>query len=344
MAKIQTHSGMVWAARTLAGSLLSVTILGATPTQASPIYNGGPVISATPDVYFIWYGNWNPSDTALSLIPTFVQTLSGSTYLATETSMAGDGLVNYSLSASISSSSSLYIGGLNNPSSQIRSIVQNTIKANLLPYDPLGIYDVLTAPGLYVNGFNTKFCGFHGSTNWGGAALGIQYGFIGDPTAAQTGCYAQSNSPNGNFGADAMVSVIAHELIETVTDPTGTAWWDSKRRSSTYGEEDADMCAWNFGLLSSTPSGAKYNYTSSTGSKYLLQQEWVNTGGGLGYNGGYCSMAYGGGASSASSFNGGLGLDVAAAVAAPEPSTLPLVGSGLAALAALTRRRRKLKV
>jgi hypothetical protein len=207
----------------------------------------------------------------------------------------------------------------------------------LLPYDPLGIYDVLTAPGLYVSGFNTKFCGFHGSTNWGKSTLGTQYGFIGDPTATQNGCHIYSNTPNGNFGADAMASVIAHELIETVTDPTGTAWWDSKRRSSTYGYEDADMCAWNFGTTSTTPSGAKYNYVSG-GKDYLLQQEWVNTGGGSGYNGGHCGMSGGGFGVAA---NGTSGLDVALsdAVLVPEPSTIALIGSALAGLAVLRRRR-----
>jgi len=322
--------------RAVSGSVFATAMLGTVAAQAGPIYNGGPVIGGTPDVYFIWYGNWG-SNSASSILPGFVQTLSGSTYLGTEMTMAGDGLVAYAGATSISSSqnSSLYLGGLSNPSSQIQSIVQNTLAHGLLPYDPLGVYDVLTAPGLYVSGFNTKFCGFHGSTNWGRNTLGTQYGFIGDPTASQTGCYIQSNSPNGNFGADAMASVIAHELIETVTDPTGTAWWDSKRRSSTYGYEDADMCAWNFGPTGLTPSGARYNYTSSKGTNYLLQQEWVNTGGG----GGYCGMS--GGGSGASGTNGVSGFDVALsdAVEAPEPSTLTLTGSALAGLAILRRRR-----
>ena len=326
--------------RTAAGPMLAATILGTVSAQAGPIYNGGPVISGTPNVYFIWYGSWG-SDSASSILPDFVQTLSGSAYLGTEKTMAGNGLVNYVNSVSISATqnSSLFLGGLNNPNSQIQSIVQNTIASGLLgKFDPLGIYDVLTAPGLFVNGFNTKFCGFHGSTNWGKNTLGTQFGFIGDPTASQTGCYAQSASPNGNFGADAMASVIAHELIETVTDPTGTAWWDSKRRSSTYGYEDADMCAWNFGTTTSLSNGAKYNYTSSTGKKYLLQQEWVNTGGGLGYNGGYCGMS--GGGFAAGGTNGGSGLDVAlSAVQAPEPSTLALIASALTGLAFLRRRR-----
>ena len=328
------------ARRILTASLLATTVLGALAAKASPTYNGGPVISGTPDVYFIWYGNWG-SNSASTILPGLVQALSGSVYLGTEMTMAGDGLVNYDGSTSISSSlnSSLYLGGLSNPTSQIKSIVQGVLANGLLPYDPLGIYDVLTAPGLNVSGFNTKFCGFHGSTNWGKGSLGTQYGFIGDPTASQTGCYIQSNSPNGNFGADAMASVIAHELIETVTDPTGTAWWDSKRRSSTYGYEDADMCAWNFGATNTTASGALYNFTSSTGTDYLLQQEWVNTGGGLGYNGGHCGMS--GGGSAAFAMNGGSGLDGALSDVAlvPEPSTSTLFGFALAGLAVLRRRR-----
>ena len=38
-----------------------------------------------------------------------------------------------------------------------------------------------------------------------------------------------------------MVSVIAHELEETNTDPNLNAWYDSN------GSEDADKCAWTFG-------------------------------------------------------------------------------------------------
>ena len=332
--------------RIVTGSMFVTIFLGNIAAQASPVYNGGPVISSTPDVYFIWYGNWGSGSTS-SILTSFVQTLSGTAYLGTEMSMAGDGLVNYDGSTSISSTqnSSLYLGGLNNPTSQIKSIVQNTIASGLLgKYDPHGIYDVLTAPGLYVSGFNTKFCGFHGSTNWGRNSLvgAEQYAFIGDPTASQTGCYAQSESPNGNLGADAMASVIAHELIETVTDPTGTAWWDSKRRSSTYGYESADMCAWNFGSVNVNSSGADYNYTSSTGADYLLQQEWVNSGGGLGYNGGYCGMS-GGGIAAASSIGSGLDTALSNAVSLPEPSTLTLIGSVLAGLAVLRRRQSWMK-
>lgn len=38
-----------------------------------------------------------------------------------------------------------------------------------------------------------------------------------------------------------MISVIAHELEEAVTDPDLNAWWDNR------GYENADKCAWTFG-------------------------------------------------------------------------------------------------
>ncbi len=305
--------------------------------EASPIYNGGPVISSKPDVYFIWYGGWG-TNTAQSILPTFVSGLSGTPYLATDTTMSADGLVSYSGSTFVSSTknSSLYLGSLNNPFSQIQSIVLGALSMNLLPSDPYGIYDVLTAPGLFVKGFNTQFCGYHDSTNWGASSLGVQFGFIGDPTPKQTGCYVQKTSPNGNFGADAMASVIAHELIETATDPTGTAWWDSQSGSSTNGYENADMCAWNFGSVYRTANGSYANY-SSGGKNYLLQQEWVNTGGGPGYTGGSCAMSYTGTATTVLASGGG---SFNSPRAVPEPITLSLFGVGLAAAAA-TRRRKK---
>lgn len=45
-----------------------------------------------------------------------------------------------------------------------------------------------------------------------------------------------------NLQADGLVSILAHELIETVTDPDGDAWYDAK------GQENADKVSF-FTLL-----------------------------------------------------------------------------------------------
>jgi len=69
-----------------------------------------------------------------------------------------------------------------------------------------------------------------------------------------------------------MVSVIAHELEETNTDPDLYAWYDDN------GAEDADKCAWTFGSHQTRASnGAYYNVTLTGASgnqrNYLIQRE-----------------------------------------------------------------------
>src|SRR5580765_6559374 len=115
MSKRRKNSEIPWLTRVATVSLFA-TMTGVLSAQAGPLYNGGPVIGGTPDVYFIWYGNWG-TDSATSLLPSFVSTLSGTAYLGTEMTMAGNGLVDYIGSTSISATlhSSLYLGGLNNP-------------------------------------------------------------------------------------------------------------------------------------------------------------------------------------------------------------------------------------
>ena len=73
--------------------------------------------------------------------------------------------------------------------------------------------------------------------------------------------------PNG-VTADATINLISHEHNEAITDPQGSAWFDSQ------GAENGDKCAWNFGSASG-PAGAQYNQTIG-GSHYYLQQEWSN--------------------------------------------------------------------
>jgi hypothetical protein len=76
-----------------------------------------------------------------------------------------------------------------------------------------------------------------------------------------------------------MASVIAHELEESVTDPDLNAWYNKR------GQENADLCAWTFGVVSTATNGARYNMTLGS-SKFLIQQNWVNA------SGGRCALQY----------------------------------------------------
>jgi hypothetical protein len=69
-----------------------------------------------------------------------------------------------------------------------------------------------------------------------------------------------------------MISVIAHELEETNTDPNPTTGW-----ADSGGAENADKCAWTFGAgLQQAGNGAYYNMTlparSVSSRNYLVQR------------------------------------------------------------------------
>ncbi|HST25774.1 MAG TPA: hypothetical protein VLJ76_07265, partial [Gaiellaceae bacterium] len=91
----------------------------------------------------------------------------------------------------------------------------------------------------------------------------------GNPVTCDEGSY-----PNNN-PSDPEISVTSHEHNESITDPFGTGWWDSNPNDSAAGDENGDMCAWDFGNLSG-PDGAQYDQTIN-GHHYLMQLEWDNT-------------------------------------------------------------------
>jgi hypothetical protein len=188
---------------------------------------------------------------------------------------------------------SVYVGythGVSLQDSDITKIVSETIQGGKLPPDPDAVYFVLTSSDVTesdgFSGFCSDYCGWHGNHRILG--LDIKLAFIGDTGACST-CSLQdtyveagiTNSPNGDWSADSMASVIAHELSESVTDPdpnTVGAWQDD------YGEENADKCAWTFGQAYPTDNNSAANVPIGN-RNFMLQQNWV-----LDSNGGHCGL------------------------------------------------------
>jgi hypothetical protein len=117
----------------------------------------------------------------------------------------------------------------------------------------------------------TDFCGYHWTmSDRNGVATAYQVIPYPGPTCsmAVTGAVAD---PNLVPGADDAISVISHELFESVTDPGigfgDYGWYDDS------GYEIGDKCAWIFG--SSTPTGG--NVTLG-GHPFMVQQEYSNAG------------------------------------------------------------------
>jgi hypothetical protein len=302
--------------------------VAALPAAAGPTFNGGPILSNPQDVYYIYYGNnWTSSEKTLT--QQLIGDLSGSTYFnINSTYGSATTSLTFSGSASVTSSSgAAWLGSTleargSAGDTTMLGIVNKAI-ADGLANDANGIYYVLTSDDVLVKGFNSvsvDFCGWHSSTKSNTNTLGRQFGFIGEPSGISiggSGCQDSLQTPGlGDFGVDAMDSVIAHELSETVTDPTGTAWWDSNSASSTYKNENADMCAWKFGSTYNVAGGnANVNLN---GHDYLLQENWINTGNGTGS----CALSYG-----------------RASIDVPEPESFFLLGISLACLG-LGRRRK----
>jgi hypothetical protein len=140
--------------------------------------------------------------------------------------------------------------------------------------DEAGVGTTVTAP---LCSFS-YFCAYHSSyfDSTVNPNSGIIYANM--PYAAQTAgnpvtCDTE-NYPNGN-PSDATINVTSHEHNESITDPFGTGWWDSNPNDSASGDENGDMCAWDFGTTYG-PSGAEYNQTIN-GHHYLMQLEWDDT-------------------------------------------------------------------
>lgn len=254
---------------------------GSTGTVSPQIsYRGGALIG-TPTIYFIWYGNWNQSNgsdnpAGQQILRDFARTIGNSAYYNINTTYSTGGYtitggVNFGGEATDTGSQ-----GTRLTDARVGSIVVSALNAGKFPLDPNGVYFVLSSSNVSESsGFCTQYCGWHTAGNISSgtyAGQHIRYSFVGNANRCLSACAAQTISPNGNAGVDAMVSIIAHELEEAATDPDPLSGW-----SDINGAENADKCAWTFGqTLFTLPGGAIYNMTLGSGTgmmrNYLIQR------------------------------------------------------------------------
>jgi hypothetical protein len=106
------------------------------------------------------------------------------------------------------------------------------------------------------------FCAYHG---------GVDFQDIGhvlysvEPFQNVRGCSVAQPSPNGAL-VDSTSSTLSHELIETITDPDGDAWF-AQSSLIEYGAEIGDICENPFG---------KYGAFAISGKSYAVQTEYSN--------------------------------------------------------------------
>jgi hypothetical protein len=244
---------------------------GGTAAPGNGISNhGGPVLTGTVNVYYIWYGNWS-GNTATTILTDFANNVGGSPYFNINKTYTGvTGAVHYAGSTTDS-----YSQGTSLTDAQIQTVVSSAITSGRLVKDTNAVYFVLTSSDVTASsGFCTQYCGWHTHGTISGSD--IKYSFVGNPDRCPSACADQTVGPNGNAGADGMASIVAHELEEATTDPDLNAWYDNR------GAENADKCAWTFGTTYS--SGGALANVHLGARDYLIQRNWVNA------SGGYCSM------------------------------------------------------
>ena len=181
---------------------------------------------------------------------------------------------------------------------QVQQEISTVIKRNHWPVSNTTEFFMFTAPNIGtcfpaqesedVGGVTTTvtaplcsfsyFCAYHSAYYDSTINSNSQVIYSNMPYAAQTAgnpvTCDEGSYPNNN-PSDPEISVTSHEHNESITDPFGTGWWDSNPSDSAYGDENGDMCAWDFGNLYG-PDGAQYNQTIN-GHHYLMQLEWDNT-------------------------------------------------------------------
>jgi len=113
------------------------------------------------------------------------------------------------------------------------------------------------------------FCAYHSAAEDanGNIALFTVIPFVNAP-----GCNVRPGTPNGQK-ADSTNNTLSHELIETVTDPFGDAWWNQVNLLL-FGEEIADECIFEYFTETeafSDPSLVRLNH-----KLYAIQPEYSN--------------------------------------------------------------------
>jgi hypothetical protein len=255
-------------------------------------YHGGGIVAHPITVYYLWYGAWGgptANAAAAGVVEHFTTHLGASPWYALTQAYADakgrrpSTTVRYGGAAY-----DAYSRGKALSDDDIAAAVVGAIRRGDLPDDAEGVYMVLgSADVAATSGFCEAYCGFHkvltipagggGGANtttaspWRlGASHSRFYGFVGDPARCGEKCRMQARGPNGDSPADAMVSIIAHELAETVTDPYADAWYDDR------GLEGPDKCLWMFGSgrTYAAPNGARANMVLG-GRHYLVQANWA---------------------------------------------------------------------
>ncbi|KAK9267473.1 hypothetical protein L1049_009899 [Liquidambar formosana] len=276
-------------------------------------YHMGPVLASPINLYIIWYGHWNP--THQSTIRDFLYSIS---YPSSFPSVADwwrtvrlyTDQTGSNITGNIVLSEEFYDSAYSHGRYLSRLAIQSVIKTAVtsyqraLPLNPRnGLYLVLTSSDVQVQDFCRAVCGFHYFTFPTIVGVTVPYAWVGysgtqcpgmcaypfawpnysgrPPPGTSGGASNIMGTPNGDVGADGMISVIAHELAEVTSNPLVNAWYAGD--DPTAPTEIADLCVGVYGSgagggyvgkVYTDSWGKGYNVNGVRGRRFLVQWVW----------------------------------------------------------------------
>lgn len=121
------------------------------------------------------------------------------------------------------------------------------------------------------------FCAYHSSVDFKDIGHVL---YSVEPFQDVDGCSSRPGTPNGQL-VDSTNDTLSHETFETITDPDGTAWWNSLN-NGLFGQEIGDECSFLIFISNPHPPPSMLVFSDPSnvtlnGNKYAIQPEENNS-------------------------------------------------------------------
>jgi hypothetical protein len=262
-------------------------VSGITPAEDVTLnYNGGRLLTSTVNIYAIWYGNWNKTDSTIRSMENFLRNikkdpnfkLMGSYVpsLKPTVNFKGSSYDNGYFGLNVTSTSS-------ERDTMIETIINNVALKRKIPVDDSSLFLFLASPEIRNEGFCEDYCGYHSyfehiiqanevlaKKKAVGSKTYPTYAFIGSGCDLDCGPAAIFSTPAPiNYALDQMSTVVSHEIVEIISDPEpGSGFVEN-----ISGEENADLCVYCYNHVYRDKNGAYYNFFVGN-DKFMLQANY----------------------------------------------------------------------